>query len=275
MIFRRAGKGEGSRRARPGNATRRAHNRGEFLTYVRDRRTWIVSAVLVAAIAIAAGSVATVEFISQADRFPVRSVRFEGEFANVSQAELAQAVIPYARGNFFLLDLETVRRRALQSPWVRQASVRRVWPDGVYVHFSEHRLVARWGTQHWLNSYGEVVDLGAATPPAGLPWLAGPPGTQAQVLATYTTLNDMAKNNGLDIARLELSARRTWEAQLSNNLSILLGRGTPQSKLARFMAVYSDTLANRIQQIKQVDLRYTNGFSIQWVRAPAVGANEG
>ena len=276
MIFRRGNKAaEFGRRGAQGNATRRAHRRREFFVYLRERRTWTIAAVVGGSTALALAALAAVDYISQPDRFPVRSLRFEGEFVQVTPAALSAAALPHARGNFFLLELAGIRQQIAQMPWVRQVSVRRVWPDGVYVYVSEHRLVARWGARHWLNSHGEIVDLRTAATPSGLPLLDGPNGTQAQVWSAYIALNEIAKHSGLDIARLELSARRTWEAQLSNNLSILLGRGTPQPKLARFMAVYSETLAHRVEQIKQVDLRYTNGFSIQWVRAPSAGANEG
>jgi len=57
--------------------------------------------------------------------------------------------------------------------------VRRVWPDGLRIAVDEHRLVARWGSDAWLNEQGEVVKL-AAVEQADVLRLAGPEGASAE-----------------------------------------------------------------------------------------------
>lgn len=260
----------GARTASLHGASRRGESSGA-ITILRARRTWISLALILVTGALASGVVAVMDYISQADRFPVRSVRLEGDFVRLSRTELVSTIAPHARGNFFLLDIDAVTTAVAQQPWIRHVSVRRQWPDTVAVYFQEHRLSARWGQDRWLNTHGEVVDLRQAAAPSGLPTLIGPAGSERQVLAQYRGLNEQVKKIGVDIVRLELSPRRMWQLGLSNNLSLLLGRGEPQPKLARFLAVYSDTVASRVEQIKHVDLRYTNGFSVQWVRADGAG----
>lgn len=251
-------------------ASRRGESRG-MVALLRARRTWISLALVALVAAAASGIVAAMDYISRPDRFPVRSLRLEGDFVRLSRAELVRAIAPHARGNFFLLDIDAVTAAVAQQPWIRHVSVRRQWPDTVAVYFQEHRLQARWGQDRWLNNHGEIVDLRAAAAPSGLPVLAGPAGSERQVLAQYRSLNEQVKQVGLDVSRLELSPRRMWQMTLSNNLSLLLGRGEPQPKLARFLAVYGDTVASRVEQIAHIDLRYTNGFSVQWVRAHGAG----
>jgi cell division protein FtsQ len=34
--------------------------------------------------------------------------------------------------------------------------------------------------------------------------------------------------------------------------------------MQRFARLYKATFANRIEQIKQIDMRYTNGFAVKW-----------
>ncbi|MDH3407364.1 MAG: FtsQ-type POTRA domain-containing protein, partial [Gammaproteobacteria bacterium] len=84
------------------------------------------------------------DWLLRTDHFPVRNVRFEGEFKHVTQKELEAAVGDVVRGNFFLLNLEAVKTRVESLPWVYRASVRRQWPQDVHVRFTEQQLAARW-----------------------------------------------------------------------------------------------------------------------------------
>ncbi len=254
---------------------RRAHRRNVFLSYRPDRRTVILSAIALGTLMLVTTAFFLFEYLSNPDRFPVRTIRFDGPFERVTEAQLKDSAIPYVRGNFFLLDLDAVRTHIEALPWIRSAAVRRQWPQGVQVYFTEQRLVAHWGAHLWLNDDGEIVDLQDAATPEGLPQLNGPENTQVQVLAHYRQLNAIATDIGLDIARLNLSPRRSWQLSLSNGLSVLLGRADAEQRFARFAAVYRDTVAQRLTQVGVVDLRYTNGFSVHWARyadAPAARA---
>lgn len=199
--------------------------------------------------------------------FPVRSVSFEGQFKHVDQQQLANALVPVVKGNFYLLDLETIKQRAESVPWVHKASVRRVWPDGVYVRFTEQVLAARWGESAWVNSAGEVVDLLGKAGIEGLPLFQGPEGSQAELLDQYIRLNEILAPAALRIVTLRLTERRTWHIALDNGIALVLGGGGPAEKVARFARLYPGTLAEQSARIKQVDLRYTNGFAVEWQNA--------
>jgi cell division protein FtsQ len=218
------------------------------------------------------------------ESFPVRSLSFEGEFRQVDQEMLAAAVMDSVRGNFFLLDLDAIRARARNVPWVHAVTVRRRWPDGVHIRFSEQQLVARWGKSGWVNVQGEYVNLQGHEGPAGLPLLSGPEGLQARVLGHYRKLNAILAPVQLQVAMLTLTDRHSWNIVLHNGLVLTLGREEPESKVERFARVYPRSLAAWAAGVKRVDLRYTNGFSVEWADrtgAPrtseimATGLNEG
>lgn len=220
------------------------------------------------------GAVAGLDFLLRADSFPVRNVSFEGEFKRVQQRQLAEAVAERASGNFFALDLEGLRRTAEAVPWVHRVTVRRRWPDGVHIQFSEQQLAARWGDTAWVNADGELVELRGQAGPEGLVLLDGPVGAQAEVLAQWRRLEPIAQAHALGVTRLRLTPRYTWEIELNNRLLLLAGRGAPDDKFARFLEVHRQTTAGQIGRIHHVDLRYTNGFAVQW-KAPGAHVNEG
>lgn len=207
-------------------------------------------------------------YLLNPDHFLVRRVYFEGELNHVSQQQLTLAISDLVKGNIFLVDLDSARRRLQAVPWVHRVSVRRKWPYSIYVQYSEQKIVAQWLPDKWVNTEAELVDLPATDLPVGLVKFEGPPDTAAQLLQSYVQLNGLLRPAGLQIAKLQLSARRSWRIELSNNLLLVLGRDAPNARVARFADVYQGTLANRVQQVKQVDLRYTNGFSVAWNRLP-------
>lgn len=218
------------------------------------------------------------------ESFAVRSVSFEGEFQHVDQQALTAAVMESVRGNFFLLNLDAIRERAQSVPWVHEVAVRRQWPDGVHIRFSEQRLVARWGKGGWVNAQGEPVQLPRSEGPAGLPLLTGPAGLQLRVLEHYRNLNKILAPVQLQVAALTLSDRHSWNIVLHNGLVLTLGREEPEPKVERFAHAYPRALAAHVARAKRVDLRYTNGFSVEWAKHPvtpraaeimATGLNEG
>jgi len=236
----------------------------ERLQQQMTERPWRAGVYAFAAVMAIAAILFVADYILRPDSFPVRRLTFEGDFRHVDQKVLADAVINSVRGNFVLLDLDAVRAKAQSVPWVHTAEVRRLWPDGVQIRFTEQQLVARWGSNAWLNQEGEVVNLQGRPGPEGLPELSGPEGMQARVLEHYRQLGAILGDAGLAISRLSLSARHSWSLTLENGLALTLGREEPEEHVARFARAYPLSLANVLGRIRRVDLRYPNGFAVEW-----------
>jgi cell division protein FtsQ len=242
------------------------------------------------------------------DNFPVRNVRFEGEFKHVTQQELQAAVMSVVHGNFFLLNLDAVKARVESLPWVYKASVRRQWPQDVYVRFTEQQLAAYWSDGAFLNQAGDVVRVKADDLPAEFPRLEGPEGTGAQVLEHYKSLGRILAAAGLKLERIMLTPRRTWRLVVTNGdgqgrtnvgrsqlpasrdistslystggrvpgaaMTIVLDREQPERKLERFARVYAQSFALLASDIRQVDLRYANGFSVEQAGGQTAGHHD-
>lgn len=212
-----------------------------------------------------------VDWLLRTDSFPVRHVRFEGEFKHVTQQELEAAAMNVVRGNFFLLNLDTVKARVESLPWIYQASVRREWPQDVHVRFTEQQLAARWGDGAFLNQAGDVVRVTLNDPLSELPRLEGPEGTGPQVLEHYKKLGQILAVAGLKLERITLTPRRVWRLELADGMVVVLDRDQPEYKLERFARVYAQSLKHQAVNIAQVDLRYANGFAVQQGDARVAG----
>ena len=76
---------------------------------------------------------------------------------------------------------------------------------------------------------------------------------------------------GLAITEVFLNDRRALGIELSNGIYIKFGRVNASVDLynaaARFLRAYEDSLKEQAGKISVVDLRYTNGFAVQWKKA--------
>lgn len=197
-------------------------------------------------------------------QWPVRTVRVEGQLLQLDKAALQQEVMPLAENGFFNLDVSRIQQRVKQMAWVDQVSVRRVWPDQLTVRVLEQKPVARWGDKGFLNARAQLFEPGQPANLSGLPQLQGPQGYEERVLGMYLRLLEMVHPLRLGIDKLRLDARRTWQVQLSNGLTVEVGRTDPEGRIARFVRVYPAILATGNGQVVAVDLRYSNGFTVRW-----------
>jgi cell division protein FtsQ len=47
-------------------------------------------------------------------------------------------------------------------------------------------------------------------------------------------------------------------------MTVKIGREYQEKRLRRFMVGYDHSLKNVVNDVKTVDLRYTNGFAVKW-----------
>ena len=73
-----------------------------------------------------------------------------------------------------------------------------------------------------------------------------------------------------------MTARRSWQLTLNNDIKLNLGRGDTMKRLQRFMELYP-VLQQQAQtdgkRISYVDLRYDSGAAVGWVPAPRRGSS--
>src|ERR1051325_9443404 len=75
---------------------------------------------------------------------PVTAIELTHALGKTTRAEIKAAARAHIRGNFFAVSPAEVRAGLEALPWVRRASVRRVWPDRLEVTLEEHVAFARW-----------------------------------------------------------------------------------------------------------------------------------
>lgn len=195
---------------------------------------------------------------------PVRRVLLEGQFQRVSAVEAEQVLRATLRGGFVTANLDEIRRAVEALAWVDRARVQRRWPDAVVVEVVEQQAAARWGDDGLLNTRGEMFVAGGRHLPPELPRLDGPPGSEALVAQRYLAVQGRLLDQGLRLKALRLDARGAWEMDLTNGVTVRLGRNQVDARTDRFLRVAAQVIAGQAADISHVDMRYSNGFSIGW-----------
>jgi cell division protein FtsQ len=205
--------------------------------------------------------------------FAIGGIVVQGDVTHSNVATLRANVAPRLAGNFFTVDLQRARQVFEQVPWVRQATVRRQFPNRLRVELQEHKAAAFWGAEsesRLVNTHGEVFEANAGDlEPEGMPRLAGPEGMAAQVLAMYHGLKPLFEPLDLAVDQLALTNRGSWTLQLDTGAVIELGRGTIEDVLARSQR-FAQTLTQvtskygrRPEALVAADLRHGDGYAVR------------
>jgi len=203
--------------------------------------------------------------------FPLRQLVVATPLDQVSRAQIEYTARGALAGNFFSVDLDTAQAAFERMPWVRTATVRRLWPDGIELNLEEHRAAARWtpqeGEARLINTHGEVF---LASSREALPLLTGPEGSASRVLARYTEFSDSLGTIGRKPVAVHLSAREAWQIRLDDGVLLELGRDQTRhpltERLDRFTSHYaaaSTAAGGRLHAVGVVDMRYPNGFALR------------
>jgi len=149
-------------------------------------------------------------------------------------------------------------------PWIDQATVARRWPSRLAITVTEQVPAAIWGERGLLNTRGELFVAAARHVPAELPRLSGPENRSADVARHYLAVRERLIPLGLDLRRVHLDPRGSWEMTLANGVEVRLGRRDTDDRTDLFLEIVADIITSRAAEIDYVDMRYSNGFTIGW-----------
>jgi cell division protein FtsQ len=249
-------------------ATTRTVTIGARWRVLLRREFWIRVAWTVLTFAILAALAMAVSIGWQKmSRAPITAVTFLGDIDRIDAAELKR-LTGDVKGRFGDADLVELRNQARRMPWVREATVRRQFPDRLVISLEAHRPMARWGEAHIINSYGERY---ASPTELDLPRLVGAEGREITMLAMLRQVQAALAPTGIALTELRLSTRGAWQIVLATGAVIDLGRADAAARLDRFIA--STREMPELTRSIHIDLRHERGFAVRHAPAPTVEPN--
>ncbi len=258
-------------------AARSANTRNRAPTVLPpDVRLMNAAALILSALAVLLWLAAGVAWLTRAPMFTLRSITLEGEFTRSNLATVRANAVPSLAGNFFSFDLRRGRAAFESVPWVRQAVVRRIWPNRLQVTLEEHHAAALWqgeaGDERLVNSHGEVFEANLGdVEDEGLITLSGPDGSAAAMLTMQRRLTAALAPIASRVETLRLSIRGSWQAELDSGAKIEFGRGSEDMVVARSerfartlaQATQGFTTAEAPRALLAADLRHADGYALR------------
>jgi cell division protein FtsQ len=236
-----------------------------------DVRLMHVTANILFVMAGLALAMLTLNWVVRLPVFGIKVIHVEGEVARNSVSTIRANAAPKLAGNFFTTDLQKDKRAFESVPWVRQAIVRRIWPNRLAVRLEEHRPAAVWGTDtttdKLVNTFGEVFEANVGdVEDDSLPTFNGPEGSAIHMLAMLGRLKPMFERIDARIDSLSLSGRGSWRAELDTGAEVELGRGTDDEVIARterFLATLTQVTQRYQRPLEYADLRHNDGYAVR------------
>ena len=230
------------------------------------------AAVLLAVFALLLAG-AAVSWVLRAPWFAIAGIVVTGDVSHNNALTLKANVASKLAGSFFTMDLARARQVFESVPWVRNAVVRREFPNRLHVKLKEHEAVAYWGPEtepRLVNSFGEVFEANVdEVEQDSLPRLHGPDGQAALVLTAYQALHPLFENLDMAMEQLELSGRGGWVSRLDTGAVVQLGRGNVdevKARTQRFLTTLSqvtDQHGRKPEALESADLRHESGYAIR------------
>ncbi|HTM64010.1 MAG TPA: cell division protein FtsQ/DivIB [Gammaproteobacteria bacterium] len=215
---------------------------------------------------IAAATFYCTDAVKSLNYFPINMVRITGA-DHLDKREVKEILEPLVSKDFFAVDVEHIRDRLRQMPWVSDISVSKKWPAEVDITITEKTAAARWNKQSLLSMDGDLFAPKESSYPEGLVNFAGPEGEQITMLKYFINFNRILRPLHAKISNLELTTYLTWNLQLDNGMVLKAGHGDILTRLNHFVKVYPKIIGERAEDVEYVDLRYPNGMAVKWKNA--------
>lgn len=235
-----------------------------------DLMSWVTRLVtrLALALLVLAGGV----WVLQRPYFAINQFRFIGDVKQFNEPELRGLMQKHLTdglaGGFFSMELQEVQSSLKEFSWVKNTSVRRVWPHEIEVSVEAFKPVAVWDKQY-LSAEGDVFDAQLADDAkAKLLVTQGPLEASKLVAEQIPVFQGWLQPLGWTMHSLTLTERYSWRVGLTNGLEIEFGRAdTPTvlqeraARLAQSARFVKDNMSSGVGAY--IDLRYPNGFAMR------------
>lgn len=194
--------------------------------------------------------------------FGVDAIRIEG-LRDTREGDVLDYLAVTPTTSVLGFDIDAARDRVLALPWVKEASVRRVYPDQLMVEIEEHAPFARMlqrGRVHLVTVEGDEITDEITDVHAGLPLVVGE-GAPGEATAFFAHLAARQYVLGSVIA-LERVGDRRWTLHMREDVQVHLPETGVDAALVRLEEMMRrEAVLERA--IAVIDLRLPNQLVVQ------------
>jgi cell division protein FtsQ len=186
--------------------------------------------------------------------FGIENVKISGQ-TETSEIDVLNALDIGTYPSLLTLELDSAKQRIEALPWVKTATLRKLFPDSLEIEISERDPYALWqhdGLVSLIDISGRVITEDVGERYTSLPRVVGQ--GAAPLAATYTAmLSEFPAIEARARAGVYVSGRR-WTIVLDNGMQLMLPPEKPEAALATIATMEADH-AVFSREISVIDLR--------------------
>ena len=193
---------------------------------------------------------------------------------HVKPKELKKLVIMELNGTALTTDLGPIYKSVLSHPWIKEATVRRIWPNKILINLVEHNIIGVWSDGRFVTQAGKLLQFDKLQSESirkekncFLLKLDGPNETVTAVLDRARMISKKASKVGLQTTGVQLTRQYDWRVFFSNGMKMELGGENLETPLEKRLDNFFNSIAWVRKKIKKdlisVDLRYAQGFAFE------------
>jgi cell division protein FtsQ len=201
--------------------------------------------------------------------FSVNTVRING-VSQLNDGDVMKRVTPFLKGTIFRMDFEKMREAVTAHPFVREASIKHVFPFSLVIDVKERQPSAFWldkgGDLHILDENGEPYRKVAKNEKKGMFII-----TASQKDGAKTAFREAELWMREDVIKREIISEVAYnDGSITifsdkDGVEIILGTEHQRERLKRALSILDDA-RKRGLLIKCIDARFEKGAIIQQER---------
>jgi cell division protein FtsQ len=177
------------------------------------------------------------DFVARALGFDIKVVTISGE-AQLTEPEILKLAGVSARESLPFFDAAQARKNLEALPLIKQASVRKLYPDRIVIDILERTPVALWqkdGVVSAIAADGAVIDEMRDQRFATLPFVVGDGANER--LSEFTALLDASAELRPKIVAGMLIGERRWDLKMSSGIEVKLPESDPIGAMATLVSL--------------------------------------
>ena len=203
----------------------------------------------------------------------LNKIIIHGDSIHNNMSSFRKNIIPEIQGNFYTIHLRNTQQAFESLPWIRSATIKRVFPNQIEVYIQEHKPFAIWGSRDdlkMINANGAIFDSTNEDDEFDkFPQFIGPQEQSHLMLSMYLKLNSILAPLKVKLTKIELSSRGSWTAMLDGGAQLELGRGSDDVILERMkkfvgtLNMVTGSYNKSTSALQHADLRHSDGYALK------------
>lgn len=220
-------------------------------------------------------------WIDNPEQMVLSQLVLNGDHAFTDEDDIRQAILGLGLPNTYIgQNVDDIQQEIMQFPWIKQASVRKQWPDRLIVSIEEYKPAFYWNDLFLLDNNGNIFNVPSDHfVERKLPKLYGPEGKEKTIVKIYYKFDDLSKKLASSRLTLQIKSavsneRNAWQLMIkqciagicheNQEIKLILGSENIEQRYLQFIKLLPEIQARipKDEKIMVADLRYESGISV-------------